>query len=221
MRYSKAHRQKAVQIASQHEVLSAAMPAIRKALKSPDLTEKTVRRWLKHGEDQSPLNDQQKLFVAYYVQCWNATKAAKLAGYSEKSAHAQGHDLLKHPEIQAEVQAYLNNACMGANEVLMRLSAHATADVTEFIGLSEEELKTHPRSWLLKKYKKINDGGKERIEVEVHDPQAALIHIGKHHRVFVDRAEIDHTSAGQPIVASPGMIELFQSMGQHEKKHSQ
>jgi hypothetical protein len=217
VKYTKNQRLQAVKIAKASPSISLALPKIRKALNSPGITEKTIRRWIGQGKDQSPLNAQQKLFTAYYLQCWNATKAATLAGYSEKSAYSQGHDLLNNPEIQAEIQAYLDRACMQANEVLMRLSAHATADVTDFIGLSDNELKSHPRAWLLKKYEKIIDGEKERIKVEVHDPQAALIHIGKHHRIFVDRSEVDHTSGGQPIVGSPGMIALFQSMGQREK----
>jgi phage terminase small subunit len=49
------------------------------------------------------LNARQARFVAEYLKDPNATKAAKAAGYSEKTAYSQGHDLLKKPEIAAAV----------------------------------------------------------------------------------------------------------------------
>lgn len=48
-----------------------------------------------------PLNERQKMFAREYVKDHNATQAAKRAGYSEKTAYSQGHDLLKHPEVSA------------------------------------------------------------------------------------------------------------------------
>lgn len=53
----------------------------------------------------SQLTKKQSLFAAYYVsEGFNATKAAKRAGYAESSAHSQGHDLLKKPEISAAIR---------------------------------------------------------------------------------------------------------------------
>jgi len=46
------------------------------------------------------LNTNQKIFIAEYLKTRNATQAAKVAGYSEKSAHVQGHDLLNNPKIR-------------------------------------------------------------------------------------------------------------------------
>ncbi len=47
--------------------------------------------------------DKQKLFVAAYVAKPNATKAAKTAGYSEKTAYSQGQRLLKNVEIRKAI----------------------------------------------------------------------------------------------------------------------
>lgn len=49
------------------------------------------------------LNPRQKAFARQYVTDHNATRAAKAAGYSEKSAHTQAHDLLKNPKVIAEI----------------------------------------------------------------------------------------------------------------------
>ncbi len=49
------------------------------------------------------LTPKQELFVAAYVAEPNATKAAKTAGYSEKTAYSQGQRLLKKVEVQQAV----------------------------------------------------------------------------------------------------------------------
>lgn len=50
------------------------------------------------------LTDQQKAFADFYLETGNATEAAKLAGYSEKTAYSQGGRLLKHVEVSAYIQ---------------------------------------------------------------------------------------------------------------------
>lgn len=49
------------------------------------------------------LTPKQERFVAEYLIDLNATQAAIRAGYSEKTAGSQAHDLLKKPEIVAEI----------------------------------------------------------------------------------------------------------------------
>jgi phage terminase small subunit len=53
------------------------------------------------------LNPKRAAFVREYLIDLNATQAAIRAGYSPKTAGAQGHDLLKNPEIQAELEQAL------------------------------------------------------------------------------------------------------------------
>lgn len=52
------------------------------------------------------MTDQMELFAIEYVRlgCKNATQAAKIAGYSEKTAYSQASDLLKRPEVRAKVE---------------------------------------------------------------------------------------------------------------------
>jgi phage terminase small subunit len=52
-----------------------------------------------------PLNPKQHAFVDQYMVDLNATQAAIRAGYSAKTAYAQGHRLLKHVEVAAAVTA--------------------------------------------------------------------------------------------------------------------
>lgn len=45
----------------------------------------------------------QQKFVDFYIELGNATKAAKKAGYSEKTAYSIGNENLKKPEIKAYI----------------------------------------------------------------------------------------------------------------------
>lgn len=51
------------------------------------------------------LNPKQQRFVEEYLIDLNATQAAQRAGYSKRTAYAQGPRLLKHVGIQAAVAA--------------------------------------------------------------------------------------------------------------------
>ncbi len=54
------------------------------------------------------LSPQHELFVAAYLTTFNATKAAKAAGYSEKSACVQGARLLKNVNVRNAVLTRMN-----------------------------------------------------------------------------------------------------------------
>jgi phage terminase small subunit len=50
-------------------------------------------------------DDRQRRFIREYLKSYNATQAAKMAGYSEKTAYSQGVRLLKNVEIQKVKEA--------------------------------------------------------------------------------------------------------------------
>lgn len=49
------------------------------------------------------LTQKQRIFCHEYVVDWNATRAARTAGYSEHTAHSIGHENLSKPEIKAYI----------------------------------------------------------------------------------------------------------------------
>jgi phage terminase small subunit len=53
--------------------------------------------------EKSDLTEKQKIFCREYIYDWNATRAAKVAGYSEDTAYSIGWENLKKPEIQAYI----------------------------------------------------------------------------------------------------------------------
>lgn len=50
------------------------------------------------------LTPKQKAFADYYIECGNATEAAKRAGYKEKAAYATGAENLRKPQIIAYIE---------------------------------------------------------------------------------------------------------------------
>lgn len=85
---------------------------------------------------------KQRKFVEAYVGAanGNATKAAKQAGYSERSAHSVGHETLKKPEVREAIEARLAENTLGRNEVLSRLSDIARGSLDDFIGVGAPDL---------------------------------------------------------------------------------
>lgn len=75
------------------------------------------------------LNARQQLFVAHYLKTKNATESAKLAGYSEKTAHVIGPRLLGNVAVKAlleqKVEKVTNKLELSAEKVLSRISEFA------------------------------------------------------------------------------------------------
>ncbi|HEV6964622.1 terminase small subunit [Roseateles sp.] len=81
---------------------------------------------------RKPLSDKQRLFVAEYMVDLNATQAAVRAGYSERTAHAIGSELLQNPLVQAELQA-----AMKARAAKVEATAERVLLEVARIGLSD------------------------------------------------------------------------------------
>jgi phage terminase small subunit len=146
------------------------------------------------------LSKKQQAFIDEYFLCgMNATEAARRAGYSEKSIRSSASENLTKPDIQAEIDRRLKEKQLSADEVLARLSDMARADMRDFIkpvdvgndrivmlvdlGKALAGGKTH----LIKKLKYNAQGG---LEIELHDSQAALEKLGRHHKLFTEVQEI-------------------------------
>ena len=57
-------------------------------------------------KDEQGLTPKQALFVKEYIKDFNATRAAKAAGYSEKTAYSMGQENLTKPVIKDAVAKY-------------------------------------------------------------------------------------------------------------------
>ena len=156
---------------------------------------------------EAKVRAQRQAFVEHYLETWNATEAAKRAGYSTESARQQGSRLLTNVDIRDAIEARLSAIAMGPNEVLARLGDHARASLDDMLDRSNSldlnAARANGKLHLIKKIKRREwydqDGNRTvTTEVELHDAQAALVHLGRKHKLFGDRLE--HTGAdGGPV----------------------
>jgi phage terminase small subunit len=137
---------------------------------------------------------RQRLFAFHYLGAanGNATEAARLAGYSYPNSRTAR--LLADPEIQEAIQAGLAEVAMTAQEVLARLSDEAAGLPEECLNdngtIDIKKLKEMGLSHLVKKSIMTGEG----IRVELYDAQAAKVHLGRHHKLWVDQLNMTDTT---------------------------
>ena len=164
----------------------------------------------KKSEDK-PLTKKQKAFCLEYIKNgYNATQAAKKAGYAGGygTLRGIGSKNLTKDNIRKRIEQHFEDKAMGANEVLERLGDMARGfDVTKYIDylpvytkkgnaakyisgyklwLDMDKLQADGYSHLIKKIKETANG----IELEWHDQAKALELIGKHHALFTEKIEL-------------------------------
>jgi phage terminase small subunit len=156
------------------------------------------------------LTNKQRVFIAEYVKDFNATRAAIAAGYSEHTAYNIGWENVRKREIADEIEKVIAHRCMTKDEVLTRLAEHGRGDIGNFLGIRNDGLpvfdfkaaveqgKTHLLKKLKTKTKTYVAKGDEDtvvtetdVEFELYDAQAALVQIGRHHKLFTDKTEAE------------------------------
>lgn len=134
-------------------------------------------------------NNKQQAFIDHYFACgFNATEAARRAGYAEPNK--QGPRLLVNVGIKAEIARRMNEHAMPANEVLSRVADIARGDMLDFLdeggdidlGQAREAGKLH-----LVKARSIT---KEGERIELYSKLDALALLAKHHGLLIDKQEI-------------------------------
>lgn len=165
--------------------------------------------------EEKKLTHKQQVFIDEYLLSFNATEAAKKAGYSEKTAHAIGWENLRKPEIIDVIQSRLAEVHMSADEAIKLLSDMARGDIAKIMdvqsmgfSLDMQKAQELGLTKLIKKVKqktttyiakKESDEDREvtELEVELYDSQAAIDKILKIHGKYTDR--LDVTSGGRAI----------------------
>lgn len=79
------------------------------------------------------LSTKQQLFIDSYLKCFNATQAAREAGYSggDNVMAQRGYELVRNSEIQKIISMHFAASAMSADEVLQRLADLARNAETE------------------------------------------------------------------------------------------
>lgn len=155
------------------------------------------------------LTGKQQRFVAEYLVDMNATQAAVRAGYSPRTAHAQGSFLLTNVEIRKAVAAankkHLDKVEARGQKVLDELAHFAHSDVGEAF---DEHGALLPLKKMPERIRRaissievleqaVPDGkGGEVVtgylkKVKFWPKDKGLELLGKHQRLFTDRVEHD------------------------------
>lgn len=146
-------------------------------------------------ERLATLTAKQRLWLEAYLQCLNATEAARRAGYAATNGSLKqlGYKNLNHPKIRPILDDLFEDVVMSATECKARISVQARGDIGD---LEEALMERTPAAIVAKaKYlgvshliKKISQGP-NGITVELRDTQKALELIGKHHKLFTEKHE--------------------------------
>jgi phage terminase small subunit len=152
-------------------------------------------------DELATLTDRQRRFIEEYLQCLNASEAARRAGYTGE-ANVVGPRVLANVGIRRIVDARLAEMTLPASEILTRLTEQATASIADFIAIDPDgsmrlDLATAHANGKLRLVKALvpTPAG---IKLELYDAQAALVHLGKHHGLWKER-HIHTGEDGGPI----------------------
>jgi len=162
------------------------------------------------------LSLKHQQFVNEYLKCWNATEAYQRVYQraSYDTARANAATLLADTNISEVIRKRIEENAMSADEVLKRLGEQARGSIGDFVSIKDglpfvdfslaqdkihlvKKLKTKTKTYTLKgdEDKSITETD---VEFELYDAQSALVHLGKHHGLFVDKQEVTGAN-GEPM----------------------
>lgn len=150
-----------------------------------------------------PISPKRRRFVEAYVRTWNATEAARQAGYAHPIR--QGSRLLTFVEVKAAVAARIKEIAMETDELLLRYAEQARNEGTKYIrsdgSVDLAALKADGKMHLVKSTRQDRKGN---LIVEFYDSQVALGQLGRALRVFVDQVDMtQHTVQAEAVIYLP------------------
>lgn len=155
------------------------------------------------------MTNRKRIFILEYLKDFNATRAAKAAGYSERTARSMGHHLLTDIDVKQAIDARI----MSADEAATIITDIARGDIADLMALStsgyslellvrdaNNELIPNPKTKLVKRIKQKvttylakaeSDEDREVIEteLELYSAHEAARDILKYRGKMVDRSE--------------------------------
>lgn len=153
------------------------------------------------------LTARQQAFVNEYLTCWNASEAARRAGYSERTANEQGSRLLANVSISDEIQRRVSEMTTTADEVLVRLTSHARGSMDDFLEFDESgqptlDLNKARMAGKLGVVRKFNETEvthtakngdtftTKRVNIELYPADGALDKLMRYHGLYNDKLSI-------------------------------
>lgn len=162
---------------------------------------------------KSDLDDRQVRFCEEYLVDFNATRAAKVAGYAEKSARSQASDLLSRPNIQNKIKAIAQKVMEETGDpkkrVILELQMIAFGDMKDFMEWKDGKIEWKDSKSLGDKTKLVQEisesysatGGSRKIKL--HDKLKALEMLSKYYGLFKEQVEHSGEVTTRVIVNIP------------------
>lgn len=157
------------------------------------------------------LTEKQQRFADEYIRLGNATEAARLAGYSPRTARSIGEENLTKPDIKAYIDGVLaemaSKRVMDATEAMELLTSIARGEMEETVYISSGDgvvriekmpdinQKTSALKEILKRYP-IDREGKERLLKAQADKAKAEAGVAE----FKLDAILGANDTGEPII---------------------
>lgn len=118
---------------------------------------------------RSELTCKQKAFADYYIETGNATEAAKMAGYSEKTAHVIGAENLKKPNISQyiaeRVKPTEEKHIATADDVMVFLTDMMNGKIKDAFGLDPSNAdRISAAKEIMKRHNVVGDNNKDALE---------------------------------------------------------
>jgi len=141
---------------------------------------------------------KQELWLSEYLQCLNATEAARRSGYKWPDKVGAANKAL----FKEEIQQILSERIPSPEAVVSRVADMAMADITDYLhndgSLDLEQMKADGRGYLLKKYRhtrNISSSNKgdyesETWESELYAADAALDKLMRYHGLYNDKQNL-------------------------------
>ena len=147
---------------------------------------------------QTELNLKQQKFVAEYLIDLNAKAAAIRAGYSAKTAQAQGARLLSHVLVSAAIAKkavrVMDRAEITAANVVRELGRIAFSEITDFADFSADSVTLKDCADLTEAQRaaigEVSET-KHGVRFKLHSKMAALDMLGRHFALFTEIHEVN------------------------------
>ena len=141
------------------------------------------------------LNEKQQLFADEYLTDFNATQAAIRAGYSEKTAAAQGARLLRNVNVQEYIKKNKGDRkdelIATQDEVLRKLTSTLRRKETESVVVVTKS----KRSYYDEKGKKVTEENEVPKVVEIpaklSDVNKAAELLGKYYTLWTEKTKFE------------------------------
>jgi len=153
-----------------------------------------------NGNGNGRLTGKQQAFVNAYCgeAKFNATKAAKLAGYQGDydTLSSVGSENLRNPKIEKKLKQFFATFAMTAGEVLMHLGEIGRGEWADYVlpdgDVDIARIVEDDKAHLIAEIWETREGKR----IKFYDRLTALSMIGKHLRMFVDVSELTGADGG-------------------------